>query len=419
MSNKKLFYGWIVVFTLMGMFAMSSGSRYTFNVVFKTLTEEFHWGRSALSAVPSLSLILVSAFQIASGWLADRFGGRLTLTVGFVISGLVLFAMSFVTDLWQVYLIYGVFGAIGFALASPAVSSAMVSRWFAARSRGTALSLAMAGVAFGQLLITPIATYLMVSGGWRMSYQTLSVVMLIVMLPLVLLLLRNPPTETAEVRAEAHAADGGRTSLWDAMRHPTFWQLLMGVFACGFTMSFANVHFMAYASDMGVHEMVAANDLGMSGLFSIIGAVLMGRWSDRIGRRVPLGITYALRGLAFAILYFANNEITLFFFAVTLGLSWTSTTPLSAAVTAETWGRQSAGFLFGVIYTFMTVGSAIGSYLGGLDYDLLHNYTAIIIANVVVAGLGAIASFMIKEGRARNPAAAVARAEASPVAAGR
>src|SRR5512143_610120 len=173
MSNRKFFYGWIVVFTLMGMFAMSSGSRYTFNVVFKTLTEEFNWGRGALSAVPSLSLILVSAFQIASGWLADRFGGRLTLTIGFVISGLVLLAMSFVTDLWQVYLVYGVLGAVGFALASPAVSSAMVNRWFQARSRGTALALATAGVAFGQLLITPIATLLMVNGGWRLSYQTL------------------------------------------------------------------------------------------------------------------------------------------------------------------------------------------------------------------------------------------------------
>ena len=65
--NKKLFYGWVVVAVLMSMFALSSGSRYTFGVVFKTLTEQFGWERSALSAVASLSLILVSAFQILGG----------------------------------------------------------------------------------------------------------------------------------------------------------------------------------------------------------------------------------------------------------------------------------------------------------------------------------------------------------------
>jgi MFS family permease len=129
----------------------------------------------------------------------------------------------------------------------------------------------------------------------------------------------------------------------------------------------------------------------------------MGRWSDRIGRRIPLGVTYTLRSLSFLVLLFANNEFTLFLFAVILGLSWTSTTPLSAAVTAETWGRQSAGFLFGVVFTFMTVGSSVGSFLGGLNYDLVHNYTAIIIANSVVAGLGALASFAIREERSTLP----------------
>jgi MFS family permease len=421
MAGRKFFYGWVVVLVLMGMFAMSSGSRYTFGVVFKTLTEQFGWDRGALSAVVSLSLILVSALQIVSGWLADRFGPRLTLIVGFAVSAAVLLGMSLVTELWQVYLIYGVFGAVGFALVSPVASTALVSRWFHSRARGTALSLSTSGVAIGQLAITPFAAWLLVNSGWQTSYLVLAVVMGLVMLPLALLLLKDAPAESSHERDEesisaqrpavssrGHGGDEGespsapaarseKTTLRQAIRSATWWELLLGVFSCGFTMSFASVHFIAYASDMGMDNSMAADALGLSGLFSIIGAIIMGKWSDRVGRRVPLGVTYTLRSLSFIILLFANNDLTLFLFAVILGLSWTSTTPLSAAVTAETWGRHSAGFLFGVVYTFMTVGSSVGSFLGGLNYDLMHNYTAIIIANSLVAGLGALASFAIRE----------------------
>jgi MFS family permease len=409
MAGRKFFYGWVVVIVLMGMFAMSSGSRYTFGVVFKTLTEQFGWERGALSAVVSLSLILVSVLQVFSGWLADRYGPRLTLIVGFAVSAAVLLGMSLVTELWQVYLIYGVFGAVGFALASPIASTAMVNHWFHARARGTALSLATSGVAIGQLALTPLAAWLLVNSGWQSSYRALAALMGLVMLPLVLLLLKDAPPESSDINlgspTSAPVPPAQKTSLRQAIRSATWWELMMGVFSCGFTMSFASVHFIAYASDMGMDNTMAADALGMSGLFSIIGAVVMGKWSDRIGRRIPLGVTYTLRSLSFLILLFANNELTLFLFAVILGLSWTSTTPLSAAVTADTWGRQSAGFLFGVVFTFMTVGSSVGSFLGGLDYDLMHNYTAIIITNSVVAGLGALASFAIRERQMDTPPA--------------
>lgn len=351
MLSKKFFYGWIVVFVLMAMFAMTSGSRYMFGVVFKTLTEQFGWDRGALSAVVSLSLILVSALQIFSGWLADRYGPRFTLIIGFAVSAAVLLGMSLVTELWQVYVIYGVFGAVGFALVSPVAATALVNHWFHSRARGTALSLATSGVAIGQLAITPLAAWLLVSSGWESSYRVMAVVMGLVMLPLVVLLLRNAPAVAAEPieHAGVHPAPAPqqKTTLRQAVRTATWWQLMMGVFSCGFTMSFASVHFIAYASDMGMDNTMAADALGLSGLFSIIGAVIMGKWSDRIGRRIPLGITYSLRSLSFLILLFANNDFTLFVFAAILGLSWTSTTPLSAAVTAETWGRQSAGFLLG------------------------------------------------------------------------
>ena len=395
--SKRLFYGWVVVGALMAVSALAAGSRYTFGVALKPITEEFGWERSALAGVVSLSLLLTSLLQVPLGWLIDHFSPRWFVTAGFVIATAVLLGMSAADQLWQVYLVYGLLGALAFALVSPVVSTAMVNRWFSTRQRGLALSLTTSGVAIGQLAITPLASYLLGFGGWRVSYRALGLFMLAV-LPLVLLLLRDAPGE-GRLSAREAQAQGAHVSLWQAMADSTFWKLLVGVFACGFTMSFASVHFVAHADDIGLDQHLAADALGLSGLFSILGAVVIGRWSDQIGRRVPLGVTYSLRALSFLVLAVTRSDWMMFLFGVILGLSWTSTTPLSAAITAETWGRRSSGFLFGIIFPVMHVGSAVGAYLAGLNHDMMHNYSLAILVNAAIAGLAALASFAIRERR--------------------
>lgn len=394
--SRRLFYGWVIVIVLMLMTALATGSRFTFGVVLKPLTEDLGWERSALAAVVSLSLILASVLQTGAGWLADRLSPRWLITLGFVLSSVTVFGMSLVTTLGQVYLLYGVIGALSFALVSPVVSTAIVNRWFPARHRGAALALTTSGAAVGQLAITPLTAYWLTFGGWRGSYQALAVAMVFVALPLALLLLRDAPADS-DAPAHATTAATQHTSLGQAMRDSTFWKLMLGVFACGFTMSFASMHFIAHADDIGLDNHLAADALGLTGLFSILGALLIGRWSDRIGRSVPLGVTYTLRSLSFAVLFFIRSDWMMFVFAVILGLSWTATTPLSAAITAETWGRESSGFLFGIIFPFMHVGSAVGAYTAGLNHDIMHNYALAIIVNTALAALAAGASFAIRE----------------------
>jgi MFS family permease len=401
MAQRGFFYGWVIVGVLMVTTALGAGSRFVFGVVLKPMTEEFSWERSTLAAVVSVSLVLASIIQVVVGWLADRVSPRWLITVGLGLSTIVLFGMSQVHSLWQVYALYAVIGSIGFALVSPVVSTAIVNRWFHSRQRGLALSLTTSGAAVGQLIIPPLAAYGLGMGGWRLPYSVLAAFLLLVALPLILILLRDAPADTPSASAFLQATPP--TPLAQAMRDSTFWKLMLGVFACGFTMSFASVHFIAHADDIGLESHMAADALGLSGLFSILGAVLIGRWSDRIGRRIPLGVTYSLRALSFVVLFLTTSNWMMFLFGVILGLSWTATTPLSAAITAETWGQRSSGFLFGIIFPFMHVGSAVGAFAAGLNHDILHNYGLAIIINATIAGLAAIASFAIREHDAPAP----------------
>ena len=54
-------------------------------------------------------------------------------------------------------------------------------------------------------------------------------------------------------------------------------------------MAFPNTHFLAYADDMGMSVLHAANTISVTAIFSILGSVLLGLAADRYRRTSVLG----------------------------------------------------------------------------------------------------------------------------------
>jgi predicted MFS family arabinose efflux permease len=80
-------------------------------------------------------------------------------------------------------------------------------------------------------------------------------------------------------------------------------------------MAFPNTHFLAYADDMGMSVLHAANTVSVTAIFSVIGSVLLGIAADRYQRTSVLALTYALRGLAFFLLLFLPAGNLLYVYA--------------------------------------------------------------------------------------------------------
>ncbi|MCA9877636.1 MAG: MFS transporter, partial [Thermomicrobiales bacterium] len=235
-------YGWVIVAVLAITMTLASGARFLFGVVLKPVSEEFGWDRAQLTGAVMLGMVVISICQPLVGTLVDRIGPKKILVAGLLLLGLSLIPLSMVTQLWQVYLVYGLIMPAGLAAASPVLSTAIVGRWFQ-RKRGLAMSIATSGSAFGQLLIVPIATWIMVLSNWEMTYRLQAVAILAVALPLSAILLRdNPAAGTVQA-----AADQEGMTLREAISNPAFWILGFGFVVCGWTMAFPNTHFLAYA----------------------------------------------------------------------------------------------------------------------------------------------------------------------------
>lgn len=400
-----IYQGWIVVIAVMMTLAIASGGRFLFGVVLKPVSEEFNWGRAELALAVTISTIALSLLQPLVGWLVDRFGSRPVLIAGVVVTAFAMIPMTIVNSLWQVYVFYGVLAAFGFAATSPVNTTALVNGWFEKR-RGLALSMATSGAAYGQLLIVPIATAIMLNWGWRASYLAISLALFVLILPLVLFFVRDSPVSSAgRTSRHAHETTSSgepRVSVGQAVRTPVYWQLSFGMFVCGFTMAFTSVHMIPYMTDMPEHsadmmQTTASLALSVVGGFSIVGAIVMGLLSDRKGHREMLAVTYFLRGLSFLVLLAVDAWIPgLFLAAIILGISWTSTTPLASAITADVFGRASLGTIFGFIFTAMNVGTGFGAVLAGLDRDITGNYQAALIANVTMGFAAAAVTWSIR-----------------------
>jgi sugar phosphate permease len=223
----------------------SAGSRFSFGVFLRPVTGEFDWSRGSLAGALAIAGLATGGLRPVAGMLADRYDPKLIAVSGVLIGGLALAGMSFVQELWHVYVLFVVMG-IGGTLASPGAVAKIVGAWFT-RRRALAMSVAGTGSAVGESSMVPIAALAVAFIGWREGYLILAGILLFLILPLVFLLLRSKPrpgqhaddpdidlrdemeTDTATV-AKGSANPNIGLSLGQACKTGLFWRLALGFF---------------------------------------------------------------------------------------------------------------------------------------------------------------------------------------------
>jgi MFS family permease len=392
----RLFYGWWVALAFVLIVFLSSGIRFTVGPFLKPVVADLGLDRGSFSLVVSLSLFLYGAFMPLVGRLVDRWGSRVVCSGGTVLVAAALSLTGQITALWQFYVLYGVLVALGLAATGHVVASATLARWFV-RRRGTAISLLSAASMAGMSVLVPVVMWCILAFGWRASYAILGAATLVVALPLCLWVLRDDP-ETMGLepdgapRATAAVAPAlERTAVGEAVQVPAFWLLAGGLFNCGFSMSLLSAHGVPMLTDHGFHAMTASSAIGLLGLTSIAGGLILGVISDRWRRKPVLAAVYLLRAGAFSLLFLAQDPVVLMVVAAVGGLGLSGSLAMTSALTGDTFGRFSVGSIFGLIFLSHQAGAALGSWIAGFLFDVTGGYGAAfggaVVLLLVAAGL--------------------------------
>jgi MFS family permease len=396
MSQRGLFYGWVVLAASATIICIGMGALFSLGVFLKPIEASMGWSRGAISSVALLNWIAMGLGSFFWGALADRLGARAVAVAGGVLLGLGLVLASQAQALWQFDIAFGIM--VGFAVgAFYAPLSSTATKWFTAR-RGLAVALVSSGIGIGILVIAPLTRALTTAWGWRAAMLVLGDLAWLVVIPAALLI-REQPGDVG-VGAMGGAATNPRDySTAEVLKAPQFWAIALTHLACCAGHSGPIFHMVTHASDQGIASMAAATVLSVSGLASIAGRIGGGLIADRIGAKPTLIAGLAVQALMVFFYLFAHGLTTFYGLALVFGMAYGGVMPLYALVTRECFGEKVMGTAYGAVFMISTLGMGLGSFAGGVIYDRLGSYAWLFGGSFAIGATAILLAFTFREPR--------------------
>ncbi len=415
---KKVFYGWWIVLATNLICLLGYGTwLYSFGVFFKPMASEFGWTRAMTAGAYSLRSIEGGIASPVVGWAVDKYGARIVIIIGAIISGLSFAAMPLINSLLGFYLLYGIALSAGMSAMLYLPAWTVIAKWFKRR-----LSLAMAilsiGAGIGGLVCAPAAAYLITNFGWRSAFVILGITIWIVVIPLALVV-RNSPEEMGlrpdgdplpdeklgndhQKETSSDASEESDYTLKQALKSSAFWILALAFFFQGTAHSTVTVHLVPALTDAGIPIEKAALSIGLLTLVSIIGRLSFGYLGDYISKRYLFMISYCFMAAGVLVLMNTQTMLMVYLFIFLFGVGFGGTVPLMPAIRAEYFGLKALGKIQGFMNPVMMVASAVGPIFAGHIFDRTGSYRISFLVTGIFTFLAVIAIFFAKPAPIQN-----------------
>ena len=321
------------------------------------------------------------------GAIADRYGGHKAISIAFIfyIVGIYfLYAGPNTGIYFQISL--GVLVGIGCGGTAISIPMSVVGKHFPLSNRTIAMSLVTAVGSFGYFLSPLFTNYSLMNNGW---VDTLFIFMIFLTFGFIIAFFVRSPNLSESV--EKSYQQTTFEALKEAFKTKSYVLLTAGFFVCGFHITLVGTHVPKYVIDRGLDDWTAAMILSLIGFFNIIGSLLSGYLSTKMGKKIILSGIYLLRGASICLFIFTPpSTISSIIFGASFGFLWLSTVPATSGIVAHIFGTKYLGLLYGIVFLSHQVGSFFGAYLGGLFYDIYGSYDYawyLAIALSIFAGL--------------------------------
>jgi FSR family fosmidomycin resistance protein-like MFS transporter len=347
---------------------------------------DLHLTYTQVGLIFSLSNLIWSPLQLGFGVLGRSCSRRLVLGLGHICQGAAIIGTSVVQGFGGL-LTWRVLARIADAPQHP-IGNALISQSFRADRRGLALAINAAGSNLGTVAVPLIGGFLIATLGWRSTLVLFGLPGVLIGVLLVGLL-----EEQRDHRLEGQSAAKISTEVWALLKHRDALLLLTAhvIGAGGRGLGVATLYVPLYLSQtLQVDEVRLGVLLTILMAGSVIGPLLAGPFSDRVGRKPVLLGDYAVACLCFAgLLAVGGHSWALPAVLVVTGIAAYSEGALMQTALADVADKTSLDMLFGL---YFTVGSAIGAPWAVLIGMLVDSYGfaaafAAMAGSQVLAGL--------------------------------
>jgi len=399
--------GWTVTFAGLGI-NLALGVLYTWSLFKGAIEKEFGWQGSQLNDPYALCCLVFAFTMIVAGRCQDKFGPRLTASIGGLLVGAGLVLISTTNSYGAWLLGFGVFVGVGIGFGySSATPPAL--KWFPPSKTGLIAGLVVAGFGLAPVYLAPTSDFLLRNYGLLKSMCIFGVAFTIIVCSLAQLLV-NPPAGHV---AGANTTDSNPTtksaavnfSPGEILRQPKFW-LLWLIYFIG---SGAGLMVISSVSGMAKKTMgesafiaVAVMALGNAG-----GRIIAGILSDKIGRRwtlmLVLLIQAALMFIAIPVTTSTDGpKFVIVVVATLIGFNYGANLSLFPSFTKDLWGLKNFGMNYGVLFTAWGVGGFVLSRVQQMLKAGSGNFDSSFIAAGVLLVVGAALTLLLKTAPAQS-----------------
>ena len=388
-----------LVLGLIAMMAISS-PQYVWTLFTGPLNQKLGTTLAELQWTFSLLIILQTWCSPLQAYLVDRFGPRLLISVGALMSGGGWVLSSYVDNIWALYFTYGVICGFGTGIIYVGIIGLMV-RWFPDR-RGLATGLAAAGYGFGAFFTSFPIDSMIKSSGYAHTLVVWGIIQGIIGI-VAAQWLRVPPEGWRAGRLHAGDRDDradprAATRRARCCRDPVFWLLffMMSMMSTSGLMVTSNVG--PFAREYKVAEVLVLGmaalplSLTLSRVTNGLTRPFFGWVSDHIGREMTMFVAFSLEAVAILVLFAFIDQPALF--VVLTGLvffGWGEIFSLFPSTLTDTFGPKFAATNYGFLYIAQGVGSILGGPAAAYLKQITGSWTSVFI---IVAALDIITAVL-------------------------
>jgi MFS family permease len=393
LARLPFFYGWVVIGVAFVTMGIGVNTRTAFSLLYPPILDEFGWERGETAAIFTIGFVVTAAITPFIGVLMDRFGPRMVLPIGGVLSAAGMGLTTLATTPLHFYLTLGALVVGGSVFMSYIGHSMFLPNWFT-KKRGLAIGIAFSGVGVGSIILFPWLQHLIDEVGWRAACLAIMGLLIVLVLPLNLVLIRGFPRDiglTPDGGKPADAASGAGAvdnvvdrewaetdwTLARAAATGRFWWVSLAFLTGLFAWYAVQVHQTKYLVDMGFDPAEAALALGLVGLTGIVGQIGLGHLSDRIGREWVWTISlvgFAACYLLLLALKSNPSPVVMYAMVASQGLLGYGLASLYGPIPAELFQGRKFATILGALSFAATLGAAGGPWVLGEIHDRTGSY---------------------------------------------
>jgi len=245
-----------------------------------------------------------------------------------------------------------------------------------------------------------------------MAYLGIGLIAWLIVIPLSRLLRGDPyeigalpdgiNSHSKDIANEDESIQSVDSSLLQVFRTRSFWLVIFIWLLFASCLFLVFTHLVPHVTDIGFSAGEAAAVLSLIGGVGIVGRVLMGVVSDRIGRKLTAVICTLLQAGAMVWLVWSQDLWMLYLFALVFGFAYNGFSSSMGALIGDTFGLGKIGVIFGVLEISFGIGAAIGPAIGGLIFDVSNSYSAAFLMGAVAMLIVTLLIVLIKKETNRN-----------------